>query len=171
MLFRRKHKPDAPPAPATDPVIDAQIHWLAKRGLVVRDGLSKEQWIGAADDPSDPMSLAEATIDGMPCAQPDPTVTINGTDLAEMVHLLADSLELPIDDVEYAGGELKIRSSATHLSFTIEGHDHLAVLHSIAQEFIDSAHVLVCNGNTFAIAHRDIAEQVQSVMDLTRSGD
>lgn len=171
MLFRRKHKPDAPPAPATDPVIDAQIHWLAKRGLVVRDGLSKEQWIGAADDPSDPMSLAEATIDGMPCAQADPMVTVTGEDLVQIVHDLADGLELPIDDVELAGAELKLRSAATHLVFPTADRNHLDILRDVADEFVDSDHILLLNGNSFAIPHRDVAEEVKTILMTPRLGD
>lgn len=170
MLFRRIRKPQVPPAPVTDPVIDAQIHWLANRGLVVRDGLSKEQWIAAAEDPSDPISLAEAKIDGAPCAQPNPMITVTGKDLVQMVHNLADGLELPIDDVELADTELKLRSAATHLVFPTGDRDQLTVLRSVAAEFIDSDHVLLVNGNTFAIAHRSIAEQVTSLV-MTRPSE
>lgn len=169
MLFRRKHQIENIPAPVTDPVIDAQIHWLGNRGLVVRDGLSKEQWIAAAEDPSDPISLAQAMIDEVPCCQPDPAVTIEGTDLILMVHNLADGLALPIDDVESVGNQLKIRSATTHLSFEVAEH-HLETLRSVAEEFVDPAHRLIVTSNRFAIAHRDISEQVESVMARTHAG-
>lgn len=163
MLFRRRQKPAPTTASITDPVIDARIHWLASRGLMVRDGITVEEWIGAADDPTDPVSLAGAQMNGEPCVQPHPMVSISGTDL-QMVHDLADGLELPIDEVEVSGGDLRIRSASTHLTFPLGGQDLLEVLRDVAAEFVDSAHVLLKRGSTFAIVHRDIAAQAEAAL-------
>ncbi|WP_182353122.1 hypothetical protein [Flaviflexus huanghaiensis] len=163
MLFRRRRS-DAAPVRVTDPVIDAQIHWLGARGLILRDGISSTEWIAATDDPTDPTSLAEAHIDGRLCVQPDPMVTLSGSDLVRLVHELADGLELPIDEVTLEADVLKLRSASTHLTFHVAGRENIDVLRDVAEEFVDSAHVLLVDGATFAVAHRDIAEMAAAVL-------
>ena len=162
MLFRRKASAPLPPPP--DPVIDAQIHWLAQRGLVVREEIGTETWIAACDDPADPMALAATVVAGEPCCRPDPLVTIDGTDPVSMVHALADGLELPIDEVEIDGTHLAIRAGSTRLSFDAQERSLPELLADVAGRFVDSAHVLLTNGPSFAIVHRDIAREAEVVM-------
>ncbi|WP_054952783.1 hypothetical protein [Flaviflexus massiliensis] len=184
MFFRRSHNSPLSPADgnsslptpprhpqegAPDPVIDAQIHWLAQRGLKKATTVTQEEWIGATEDPTDPFSLATAHT-SEPCVTPDPAVTITAENLVDAVEELADGLELPIDDVSREGGALLIRSGASHYSFVLtspetgEARQHHVILEDVARTFVDSAHVLHRVDSTYAIVHRDIAEIALDVM-------
>ncbi|WP_182171596.1 hypothetical protein [Flaviflexus equikiangi] len=157
MLFRRRR---AELPPVTDPAIDAHIHWLGMRGLVARDGLTREEWIAAAGDPSDPMSLADALTSGRPCAVPI-GVTVTGTDLVRDIELLADGLGLPIDDVTLTDSTLLIRSGTTRSALDASGPN---VLSQVASMFVDAVHVLLVEGRTFAVVHGDVAEQAERAL-------
>lgn len=184
MFFRRSRSPKtspadgtpSPPSPprdpkqdAPDPVIDAQIHWLAQRGLKKAATVTREEWIGAATDPTDPFSLATART-SRPCVTPNPAVTITAANLVDAVEEMADGLELPIDDVTVEGDALLIRSGTSHYSFELtspktgEERQHHAILEDVARTFVDSAHVLHRVDVTYAIVHRDIAEIALDVM-------
>ena len=124
MLFRRRKSQPAPsPAPMVDPVIDAQIHWLGSRGLVLRQDVSREDWIAAAEDPTDPIALAVAQLNGAYCTEPEPSVTIEPGSLPDMVNSLADGLELPIDEALLDGDQLTIRSGSTYEKYDVSEAD------------------------------------------------
>ncbi|MGO1621806.1 hypothetical protein [Flaviflexus sp.] len=165
MLFRRRKSQPAPsPAPMVDPVIDAQIHWLGSRGLVLRQDVSREDWIAAAEDPTHPIALAVAQLNGAYCTEPEPSVTIEPGSLPDMVNSLADGLELPIDEALLDGDQLTIRSGSTYEKYDVSEADSCGTLVAVANTYVDSTHVLIRKDHTFAIAHRDIAEEVRQVM-------
>lgn len=171
MLFRRRRKPDPVPAQVIDPVIDAQIHWLQSRGLVLKDNVMTEEWIAVAADPTDPMSLAEARVDGSLCVEPSPVVSLEGDNLEQLVHDMADGLELPIDEADVdSSGSLNVRAANAHLSTDTVGRDHLEILTEVASEFVDSAHVLLAQARTLAIVHRDVAEQAETALREAENG-
>lgn len=161
MLFRRRRTRE--PAPLTDPEIDASIHWLGSRGLVVRDAVSREEWIAATEDPTDPLSLAAARIDGAPCVEVQPAVTLSAADLVEGIDALADGLGLPIDEVEVGDDILRVRSGATELTFSRDGRDTGDVLLEVVEAFTDAVHVALRSGLSFAIVHRDVAPQAEAL--------
>lgn len=165
MLFRRKQTPQSPAIPVTDPVVAAQIHWLKSRGLVRTESIGTPDWIAAAKDPADQFSLAEARVDGRLCVEPSPMVTIPDSGLLAGVDAIADGLGLPIDEAKIdEAGTLIIRSSHTHLSFETADRALFAVLSEVAAEFVDSAHRLISHKSTFAIVHRDVAEQAEAAL-------
>lgn len=170
MLFRRrKSQPVSSPAPMVDPVIDAQIHWLGSRGLVLRQDVSREDWIAAAEDPTDPIALAVAQLNGAYCTEPKPSATIEPGSLPDMVNSLADGLELPIDEALLDGDQLTIRSGSTYEKYDVSEADAYGTLVAVANTYVDSAHVLIRKNQTFAIAHRNIAEEVRQVMGASRT--
>lgn len=120
LLWWRKKEELPEPVPIE---VDAQIDWLGKRGLGPAPGLSRREWMEAADDPTDPFSLAEARIDGRLCVAPNLTFTAT-VPPPQLIEDMADALDLPIDEASVEGGTLTVRSAQQF--FTYEINDRAA---------------------------------------------
>lgn len=173
LLWWRKKEELPEPVPIE---VDAQIDWLGKRGLGPASGVSRREWMEAADDPTDPFSLAEATIDGRLCVAPNLTFTATEQP-PQLIEDLADALDLPIDEATVAGGTLTVRSAQQFFTYEIDdlaepegsagmaqpydsgsGSGFADLAEKVARDFIDAGHLLYRNGDTLAIVHRDLAE-------------
>lgn len=151
-LWWRKKEELPEPVPIE---VDAQIDWLGKRGLGPAPGVGRREWMEAAEDPTDPFSLAAATIDGRPCAAPSVSFTAAG-EPAQLIDDMADALDLPIDEVSVDGATLTVRSARQFFTYDITDPADLA--EAVARDFVDAGHVLHRDGDTLAIVHRDLSE-------------
>lgn len=116
LLWWRKKEELPEPVPIE---VDAQIDWLGKRGLGPASGVSRREWMEAADDPTDPFSLAEARIDGRLCVAPNLTFTAT-TQPPQLIENMADALDLPIDEASVEGDTLTVRSAQQFFTYEID---------------------------------------------------
>ncbi|MDO5724113.1 MAG: hypothetical protein Q4P33_06940 [Flaviflexus sp.] len=151
LLWWRKKEELPEPVPIE---VDAQIDWLGKRGLGPAPGLSRREWMAAAEDPTDPFSLAEATIDGRPCASPNLIFAATG-EPPTLIENMAEALDLPIDEATVDGGILTVRSARQFFTYEITNASDLA--EQVARDFVDAGHILRREGHLLAIMHRDVA--------------
>lgn len=116
LLWWRKKEELPEPVPIE---VDAQIDWLGKRGLGPAPALSRREWMEAADDPTDPFSLAEARIGGRLCVAPNLTFTAT-VQPPQLIDDMADALDLPIDEASVEGGTLTVRSAQQFFTYEID---------------------------------------------------